>query len=134
MPSVGRVTLLCLVLALGMILGVATDAGAKTKRKIHPRSASSAVGLESVEPDAANGRVSSDERACRAGRQVTLYRVNSGASVASGEFVATTYTRGDGSWTVPGPLFPSEFYAIAERKTARGVVCEPATSNSLRWG
>jgi hypothetical protein len=131
MPAVGRTTLLCLALTLGMILGVATDAGAKANRKIHP---SSAVGLESVGPDAVNGRVSSDEQACRARRQVTLYRVNTGSSVPSGEFVATTYTHGDGSWSVPGPLYPSEFYAVAERKTARGVVCEPATSNSLTWG
>src|SRR3954453_11305266 len=122
MPSVGRTSLLCLLLALGMILGVATGAGAKTRTKTHT---SSTAAVESVGPDAVNGRVSSDERACRVQRQVSLYRVNSGPGVPSGEFVATTYTRGDGSWSVPGPLYPSEFYAVAERKTARGVVCEP---------
>jgi hypothetical protein len=114
-----------------MTLGIATGAGAKTRTKTHR---SSAIAVESVGPDTANGRVSSDERACRARRQVSLYRVNTGQSVPSGEFVATTYTRGDGSWSVPGPLYPSEFYAVAERKAARGVVCEPATSNSLTWG
>jgi hypothetical protein len=114
-----------------MTLGVATGAGAKARTKVHP---SSTATVESVGPDAVNGRVSSDERACRVQRQVSLYRVNTGSSVPSGEFVATTYTHRDGSWSVPGPLYPSEFYAVAQRKTARGAVCEPATSNSLTWG
>jgi hypothetical protein len=69
-----------------------------------------------------------------ASSQVTVHRVNSGPSVPSSEFVATTWTHGDGSWALPGPLYPSEFFAVVSPRSAKRVVCGPATSNSLLWG
>jgi hypothetical protein len=130
MRPVRKLSVLCLALVLAVSLGLATEAAAKTK-KSHP---GSAITLESVGPDAITGRISSDEGACRTQRHVTVYRVNTESSVPSGELVAATWTRGDGSWEIPGPLFPSEFYAVADRKTAKGIVCDPLTSNTLHWG
>jgi hypothetical protein len=130
MRSIRKALLLCVPLLVALSLVPAAGAAAKAK-KSHP---SSAIAVESVGPDAVTGHVSSDGRACRVQRQVTLYRVNSGSSVPSGEFVGSTWTRADGSWSVAGPLYPSEFFAVVERKSAKGVVCAPATSNSLRWG
>lgn len=131
MGCVRKSMLLCVALALALSLAPAAGVAAKKKAKAHP---SSAISLESVGADAVTGRISSAQRACRAQRPVTLYRVNTVSSVPSGEPVARTWTLADGSWGVPGPLFPSEFYAVAERKSAKGIVCDSATSNSLHWG
>ena len=128
MSSTGKIsaTFLALVLALG--LGMAADAAAKKSR------VSSEITLQSVGPDGAAGRVSSSHKACRTQRQVSFYRVNSGPSVPSSEPVASTWTRGDGSWTVPGPLYTSQFFAVVQRKSARGVTCLSAVSNARDWG
>ena len=130
MRSIRKATLACLALVLALSLVPAAGAAAKAK-KSHP---GSAIALDSVGPDAVTGHVSSNGRTCRVQRQVTLYRVNSGSSVPSGEFVGSTWSRADGSWSVPGPLFPSEFFAVVERKSAKDTVCASATSNSLHWG
>jgi hypothetical protein len=117
-----------------MSLSVVSGAGAKKGHAAKkPRVGSEAV-LDSVGPDGITGRVSSAQGACRAQRHVTVYRVNTGASIPSGEFVAATWTHGDGSWSVPGPMYPSQFYAVVDSKSAKRVVCESATSNSLVWG
>jgi hypothetical protein len=127
MRSIGRICVLCVAVALGLTLGLA-DAAAKKSR------VSSEITLKSVGPDGAGGQVSSGPKACRAQRHVSFYRVNSGPSVPSSEPVASTWTHGDGSWTIPGPLYPSEFFAVVERKSARAVVCQSAVSNSLHFG
>jgi hypothetical protein len=123
----GKISTICLALVLAVSLAAAANATAK---KIN---LSSEIALQSVSPDGAVGHVSSGRR-CRAQRQVSFYRVNSGPSVPSREPVTTTWTRGDGSWAVPGPLYPSEFFAVVQTKRAKGVVCQSATSNSLDWG
>jgi hypothetical protein len=141
MRSIRNFSALCVALALALTLSVAASAGArsaKSKKKVsHPSKVthpSTSIGLEAVGPDAVTGRVLSDDAACRTQRHVSVYRVNTGSSVPSGEFVAATWTQGDGSWAIPGPLFPSEFYAVVDAKAAKGLVCDPATSNSLTWG
>ena len=116
-----------------MSLGFTAGAAAN-ERNHQKRHQSSAIALLSVGPDAVTGHVSSDEKPCRVQRQVTISRPNTESSVPSGELVARTWTRGDGSWAVPGPLFPSEFFAVAEQKSAKGIVCDPVTSNTLVWG
>jgi len=123
----GKISTICLGLVLALSLVAAAGATAK---KISVRSE---IALQSVSPDGAVGQVISGRR-CRAQRQVSFYRVNSGPSVPSSEPVTTTWTRGDGSWAVPGPLYPSEFFAVVQAKRAKGVVCQSATSNSLDWG
>jgi hypothetical protein len=123
----GKISTLCLALVLAVSLAAGADATAKKT------SVSSEVALQSVGPDGAAGHVTSG-RKCRAQRQVSFYRVNTGPSVPSSEPVTSTWTRGDGSWAVPGPLYPSEFFAVVQAKTAKGVVCQSATSNSLDWG
>jgi hypothetical protein len=127
MGSLGRIGIVCLALTLAVSVGFASDAGAKKSRY------GSQVTLDAVGPDGASGHVSSG-KGCRAQRHVLFYRVNSGPSVPSSEFVAATWTRGDGSWSIPGPLFPSEFFAVVQAKSAKRVVCGSDTSNSLVWG
>jgi hypothetical protein len=128
MRSIARIGLLWLALLLAASLAVSAEATAKKVRR------GSQISVQSVGPDGAGGRVSGSGKACRAQRQVALYRVNTGSSIPSSEFVATTWTRGDGSWAVPGPLYPSQFFAVVGAKSARRVVFGSATSNSLPWG
>jgi hypothetical protein len=126
MGSFGRIGILCVALALVVGLGAAPAAAKKSRF-------GSEVTLDAVGPDGATGHVSSG-KGCRAQRQITLYRVDSVASVPNNEFVASTWTRGDGSWSVPGPLFPSEFFVVVGSKSAKRVVCGSDTSNHLSWG
>ena len=44
--------------------------------------------------------------------------------------MGSTLTRGDGSWTIPGPLPPSQYHAVVEKKSAAGVVCRSDDSNA----
>jgi hypothetical protein len=131
MRSIGRIGVLCLAVAVS--LGLAADAGASKKGRAKSH-VTSQVTVEAVGPDGVIGRVSGSQQACRAQRQVTLYRVDSPGSVPNNEFVASTWTHGDGSWEVPGPLFPSEFFAVVGAKKSKQVVCSSATSNHLLWG
>jgi hypothetical protein len=134
MRAIGRIRIVCLALTLAVGMGLAADAGAKAKKKSKTVQESSQVTVQAVGPDGVSGRVSGGEKACRAQRHVTVYRVNSGPSVPSSEFVAATWTRGDGSWAIPGPMYPSEFFAVVDKTRAENVVCSGATSNSLLWG
>jgi hypothetical protein len=135
MRSIGRIVALCLALTLATGVGLAAQAGAKTKKthraKVHE---TSEVTIQAVGPDGIAGHVAGRDKACRAQRHVTVYRVNSGPSVPSGEFVASTWTRGDGSWVIPAPVFPSEFFAVVDGRSAKRVTCSAAASNSLLWG
>jgi hypothetical protein len=123
----------CLAGVLGLALGGAGDATAKKKHRAKTHETTQ-VTVQTVGPDGITGRIDGSDKACRAQRQITVYRVNSGPSVPSGEFVASTWTHGDGSWSVPGPMFPSEFFAVVDAKSAKRVVCSAATSNFLLWG
>jgi hypothetical protein len=135
MRSIGRVIVLCIALTLATGVGLTADAAAKTKKKHRAKvHETSEIALQTVGPDGITGRVSGNAKACRAQRQVTVYRVNSGPSVPSGEFVGSTWTRGDGSWAIPGPMYPSEFFAVVDTKRVKRVACSAATSNSLLWG
>jgi hypothetical protein len=131
MRSIGRIVVLCLALTVAVGLTVANDAGAKKTKKSH---VSTQVTVQSVGPDGINGHVSGNAKPCRSQRHVTVWRVNSGPSVPSGEFVASTWTRGDGTWAIPGPMYPSQFYAVVDAKSAKRVVCSSATSNAPVWG
>src|SRR4051794_34612034 len=128
MRSIGRIGVLCITLALALSVGASSSAVAK-KRHL-----SSQVSIQAVGPDGVTGRVAGPEKPCRAQRHVDVYRVNSGQSVPSGEFVASTWTHGDGSWEIPGPVYPSQFYAVVGAKSAKRVVCSSATSNAPVWG
>jgi hypothetical protein len=132
MRSIGTLGLLWLALTV-MVIGFAADAGAKKKGRAKTQE-SSRVTVDAVGPDGLSGRVSGKGKVCRAQRQVTVYRVNSGPSVPSSEFVASTWTHGDGSWVIPAPMFPSQFFAVVEAKRAKRVVCSSGTSNPLVWG
>jgi hypothetical protein len=124
MRTIGKIGALCLALVLMLGLAVAADAAGKKDR------VSSTITLQSLGPDGAGGLVSSGRKACRTQRRVSLYRVNSGPSVPSSEPMGFTWTRGDGSWTVPGPLPTSQYFAVVERKGAAGVVCGSSDSNA----
>ncbi len=127
MRSILRINALCIAVALIAVvsLGAAAADGAARKARV-----GSAITLESVGPDGADGHVSSTRKACRAQRRVAFYRVNSGSSVPSSEPMGSTWTRGDGSWTIPGPLPPSQYHAVVEKKSAAGVVCRSDDSNA----
>jgi hypothetical protein len=120
----GKIGALCLALVLAVSLGAVADGAARKAR------VGSGITLESVGPDGADGHVSSTRKACRTQRRVSFYRVNSGPSVPSSEPMGSTWTRGDGSWTIPGPLPPSQYFAVVERKGAVGVICGSAESNA----
>jgi hypothetical protein len=132
MRSLGRIGVLCLALALAVSLSTASISSAKKHSK--KRQVGTQAVVQSVGPDGIQGRVSGGAKPCRSQRHVTVYRVNSGPSVPSSEFVASTWSRGDGSWAIPGPMYPSEFFAVVDSKGAKRVVCSSATSNSLVWG
>jgi hypothetical protein len=121
---------IAICLAAGLLLcPAALSAGAKKSR------VGSRVTVQSVGPDGMRGKVAGNRRVCRAQRHITVYRVNSGPSVPSGEFVGTTWTHGDGSWELPGPLYTSQFYAVVDRKRAKSVICSAASSdNAPVWG
>ena len=121
---------IAICLAAGLLLCPVGMAAGATKSRV-----GSHVTLRSVGPEGVRGQVAGKGKVCRAQRQITVYRVNSGPSVPSGEFVGTTWTHGDGSWEIPGPLYPSQFYAVVQRTRAKGVVCSAATSdNAPVWG
>jgi hypothetical protein len=119
-------TAICLTVALISIF--ATDAAAKRA------TVGSSVSLDTVGADGAVGHVSSARGECRSQRRVSFYRVNSEQSVPSTEPAGVTWTGGDGSWSIPPPLYPSEFIAMLEVKKTKRTHCTPATSNSLSWG
>jgi hypothetical protein len=133
MRSIGRIGVVGLVLLLTACVGLSGVAAAKKKHRAKAR-VTSQVTVQAVGPDGIAGRVSGGAGACRVQRHVTVYRVNSGPSVPSSEFVASTWSRGDGSWAIPGPMYPSEFFAVVDSRSAKRVICSPATSNSLLWG
>jgi hypothetical protein len=120
----GKITVLFLAVALALCLGGAAD-GAGRKARV-----SSTISLDSLGPDGAWGRVSSGSKDCRSQRRVSFYRVNSGPSVPSSEPMGSTWTHGGGYWTIPGPLPPSQYYAVVVRKGAKGVACSSSDSNT----
>jgi hypothetical protein len=119
------------VVAAAVLLG--PGAGGASARAKKAR-VGSQVNLQAVGPDGIAGRVAGKRGACRTQRHVNVYRVNSESSIRSGEFYASTWTRGDGSFSIPGPVDPSGYYAVVDRKSAKRVVCSAATSNSQVWG
>ena len=127
MRSILKINALCIAVALIAVvsLGATAADGAARKARV-----GSAITLESVGPDGADGHVSSTRKACRAQRRVAFYRVNSSSSVPSSEPMGSTWTRGDGSWTIPGPLPPSQYHAVVQRKGAAGIVCRSSDSNA----
>jgi hypothetical protein len=142
MGSLRKITAtgLAVVIAAGFI--VATEAGAK-KKSHKKRFVGSQITLQQASVEGISGRVFSNKD-CRRQRQVGLYRVNSQASVPSNEYVTSTWTRGDGSWTFPGPQFPGLYFAeVSKRKLPKtkkkgkkkgAVVCGFADSNGSGFG
>ena len=131
MRSIWRINALCIAVALIAVvsLGGAAADGAARKARV-----GSKITLESVGPNGADGHVSSSRKACRAQRRVAFYRVNTGPSVPSSEPMGSTLTRGDGSWTIPGPLPTSQYFAVVRSKHVQQVVCGSDTSNSRVLG
>jgi hypothetical protein len=135
MRPIGTISALLLVVVLTAGLGAAGEAGAKAQKKENAKQrVISQVTLQSVGPNGISGRISGDQRACRRQRQVIVYRANSEPALPGREVVASTWTRDDGSWAVPGPQGPSQYLAVVGIKHAKGIVCSSATSNPLVWG
>jgi hypothetical protein len=99
----------------------------------HRAAVQTSVSLQTVGPDGATGRVTSPRKECRSQRRVDFYRVNSEQSVPSKEPAGFTWTKGDGSWSIPPPLYTSKFVALVAAKKTKRAVCAAATSNSLGW-
>jgi hypothetical protein len=119
------------LVALALTFGQGATGATARAKKAH---VGSQVNLQAVGPDGIVGRVGGKRGACRAQRHISIYRVNSESSIPSGEFYASTWTHGSGSFSIPGPVSPSEYYVVVDRKGAKGVVCSAATSNSQVWG
>jgi hypothetical protein len=134
MRPTGMTSAVLLVVVLALAFGATGDAGAKTKPKHAKHRVTSQVTLQSVGPDGITGRVSGGERTCRGQRQVTVYRANSEPALPGADVVASTWTKADGSWALPGPQYPSQYLAVVGIKRAKGIVCSSATSNPLVWG
>jgi len=136
MRSMLTIAVLAVSLTAVFVLGATVGADAKP-RKAH---VGSSITVGSVGPDGIEGRVSGKGKVCRAQRQVSIYRVNSGPSVPSSDLVSSVWTHGNGSWELPSPVYPGQYYAVVGKKTAvvrkqgRRVVCSPATSNAPLWG
>jgi|SRR5690349_10987262 len=138
MRSIRKITAVVLSVAAAASFTVATQATAKKKthKKQH---VSSRIALQVAGVDGISGRVSAHSKACRSQRQVLLYRVNSQASVPTNEFIASTRTRGDGSWTFPAPQSPSLYFAEVSKQTIPKtrkhgpVICRFAVSNGSEF-
>lgn len=134
MRTITKITAACLALVIAAGLGLAVDAGAKKKGK--KKHVATHIALQTVGADGITGRVKAKVKACRSQRVVTLYRVNSGPSVPSSDPVTTTYTRGKGTWSLPSPQSPGQYFAQVKKKTlpkkkkkGRAVICKGASSN-----
>jgi hypothetical protein len=139
MRSIRKITAVGLSVAVAVGFIAATEASAK--KKPHKKQyVSSQIALQTAGVDGIGGRVSAGGKACRSQRQVALYRVNSQASVPTNEFVASTWTTGDGSWSFPGPQSPSLYFAEVSKKTVPktrkhgAVICRFAVSNGNGFG
>jgi hypothetical protein len=132
MPPKAKIVALAMAAAVAVsVIGV-SRADAKKARV----AAASNITLESLSPNGASGSVSSTHQACLGQRTVTLYREESWTSIPTSGPWATTRTRADGSWVVPGPLPQGSFYAVVgpqqvEKKHVR-LTCEDATSGE-KW-
>jgi hypothetical protein len=131
-----KIGVLCLAVMLAFALSATTMAGAKKRHKRPPKQVGSQIALDSVGPNGAEGHVSSPRAACLADRAVTLYMVGSDSTLRTSDAVATTRTRGDGSWSAAlfagHSLYPGKYYAVVwrnviEKKRTR-VACVDATS------
>jgi hypothetical protein len=113
-------------------------ASKKAKRK--KTYVASQITFVAAGPEGMSGRVTAKGKACRAQRHVAIYRVNSGPSVPSSDFFASTWTHGDGSWTLPAPQSPGSYWAQVQKKTVKKkkkkktVICRAAfTNGGVTW-
>jgi hypothetical protein len=121
-----RAIALSLVLATLVLSGMAGEADAARKK------VGSTASLESLSADGVSGKVASRRAACRAERTVTVYMLNSTSPSTAVPF-GTTFTSGDGAWSIDEWAYPGEYYAVVEPKKTRHFVCRTATSNSKAW-
>jgi hypothetical protein len=140
MRLIRRICVIGFVLLLAISAGFAGTAASK-KAKGKKTHVASQVTFLAAGPEGLSGRVKAKGKACHAQRQVLIYRVNSGPSVPSSDFLNSTWTRGDGSWTLPAPQSPGQYYAqVLQKKTVnkkkkkkRTVICRSASSNAAAW-
>jgi hypothetical protein len=125
MPPI-RSRVLCLVLAALLLAGMTGDASAARKQ------VGSSATLESVSADGVSGRVDSPQGACRAQRAVTVYMVNTSSPGSAVPF-GSTFTSGDGAWSIDEWAYPGRYYAVVAPRKTRHFVCQSATSNSVTW-
>jgi hypothetical protein len=116
----------CLLIATLALSAMAGEAGAARKK------VNSSATLESVSADGVSGTVGSSQGACRSQRTVTVYMLNT-SSPGTAVPYGTTFTSGDGSWSLDGWAYPGQYYAVVEAKKVRHFVCQTATSNSKAW-
>ena len=109
---------------------MATWSTADTARNTQP-------GSPQASPTGISGHVSAGGNSCTGQRQVGLYKVNSQDSHPTNEYVTSTWTKGDGSWSFPTPQYPGLYFAEVSAKTIPknrrhgAVVCRFAISNGM---
>jgi hypothetical protein len=136
MGPAGRIAAVFLVVVATACLGVATTAGAKKKHH-KKQTFSSSITLDAASATGISGRVSAKGKSCTGQRQVGLYKVNSQDSLPTNEYVTSTWTKGDGSWSFPTPQYPGLYFAEVSTKTIPknrrhgAVVCRFAVSNGM---
>jgi hypothetical protein len=123
MPRRSKIAALCIALLAVLLVTTAADARVKKARGEFTQRVSSKITVESVNQDGARGIVSSDKAGCRAERTVFLYREESWTSVPTSGVWATTRTKPDGSWVVPGPLPQGVFYAVVQSNRNGKLAC-----------
>jgi hypothetical protein len=133
MSGISKLRILCLV----AVIALGTIGAAQAEAKKARIAVGSGITLESLSPNGASGFVSSARQACLGQRTVILYREESWTSIPTSGPWATTRTRADGSWVVPGPLPQGSFYAVVgpqqvEKKHVR-LTCEDATTSGEKW-
>ena len=127
MPARAKIAAACVALLAVVVMTAAADARPKMRSHFTQRVASK-ITVESVNQDGARGVVSSVKAGCRAERTVFLYREESWTSVPTSGVWATTRTRPDGSWVVPGPLPQGVFYAVVQPNRNGKLACGDDTS------
>jgi hypothetical protein len=126
MAALRKTTVLCLLAAAVLFVGMPGPASAARKR------VGSDASIGALSADGVAGHVSSSQAACREKRTVTVYMRNSSSPSTAVPF-GRAITSADGSWSIQDWAYPGEYYAVVAGRKTRHLVCGTATSSPETW-